>query len=109
MTADHRQYFEAGAKEVRGMYRHRIHRARGYAAHRGWARLLLDRRRGIIHHGGRTTHLPDRHQDAEQGGQAKCQYQYPERREFVWLQCWFGTNANAHFSVVRALCLYILT
>ena len=45
MTADHLQYFEAGAKEVRGMYLHRIHRARGHAACRGWARLLLDRRK----------------------------------------------------------------
>ena len=78
MTADHLQYFEAGAKEVRGMYLHRIHRAWGHAAHRGWARLLLDRRRDLIHHGGRTTHLPDRHQDAEQEGHANYQYQYPE-------------------------------
>jgi len=78
MTADHLQYFEAGAKEVRGMYLYRIHRAWGHAAHRGWARLLLDRRRDLIYHGGRTTHLPDRHQGAEQEGHADYQYQYPE-------------------------------
>ena len=77
MTADHLQYFEAGVKEVRGVYMHRIHRARGHAAHHGWARLLLDRRRDLIHHGGRTTHLPDRHQDTEQEGHANYQYQYP--------------------------------
>ena len=58
MTADHLQYYEAGAKEVRGMYLPRIHRAWGHAAYRGWARLLLDRCRDLIHHGGRTTSYP---------------------------------------------------
>jgi hypothetical protein len=33
------------------MYRQRIQKAWGHAAHRGWARLLLDRTRGLIIHG----------------------------------------------------------
>ena len=33
------------------MYRQRIQKAWGHAAHRGWVRLLLDRTRDLIIHG----------------------------------------------------------
>ena len=38
-------------KRTKGMYRQRIQKAWGHAAHRGWARLLLDRTRDLIIHG----------------------------------------------------------
>ena len=48
MTADHLQFFNASAKQTRGMFRERVLRDWGHAAHLGWARLLHDRRRDLI-------------------------------------------------------------
>ena len=48
MTADHLQFFNAPAKQTRGMFRERLLRDWGHAAHLGWARLLHDRRRDLI-------------------------------------------------------------
>ena len=45
MTEDHLQFFKGSAKEIRGMFRQRVLRDWGHAAHLGWARLLHDRRR----------------------------------------------------------------
>jgi len=47
----HVSYYNDGAKRTKGMYRQRIQKAWGHAAHRGWARLLLDRTRDLIIHG----------------------------------------------------------
>ena len=38
----------ASAKQTRGMFRERLLRDWGHAAHLGWARLLHDRRRDLI-------------------------------------------------------------
>ena len=48
MTADHLQFLKGSAKEIRGMFRQRVLRDWGHAAHLGWARLLHDRRRDLI-------------------------------------------------------------
>jgi hypothetical protein len=55
LAADHIQFFSTGAMEAKGMYKQRIRRAWGHAAHRGWARLLLDRRKDLIVHRPRAT------------------------------------------------------
>ena len=44
-------YYNGGSKRTKGVYRQRIHKDWGHAAHRGWARLLLDRTRDLIIHG----------------------------------------------------------
>ena len=48
MTEDHLQFLEGSAKEICGMFRQRVLRDWGHAAHLGWARLLHDRRRDLI-------------------------------------------------------------
>ena len=48
MTEDHLQFLKGSAKEIRGMFRQRVLRDWGHAAHLGWARLLHDRRRDLI-------------------------------------------------------------
>ena len=41
-------YYNDDAKRTKGVYRQRIQKAWGHAAHRGWARLLLNRTRDLI-------------------------------------------------------------
>ena len=41
-TADHLQFFKGSEKKFRGMFRQRLIRDWGHAAHFGWARLLHD-------------------------------------------------------------------
>ena len=48
MTEDHLQFLKGSVKEIRGMFRQRVLRDWGHAAHLGWARLLHDRRRDLI-------------------------------------------------------------
>ena len=48
MTEDHLQFLKGLAKEIRGMFRQRVLRDWGHAAHLKWARLLHDRRRDLI-------------------------------------------------------------
>jgi len=55
LAADHVQFYNASAKQSKGMFTQRIQKAWGYTAHRGWARLLLDRRRDLIVRGPTTT------------------------------------------------------
>ena len=51
LARTHVSYYNDGAKRTKGMYRQRIQKAWGHAAHRGWARLLLDLTRGLVIHG----------------------------------------------------------
>jgi len=44
-------YYNDDARRTRGMYRQRIQKAWGHAAHRGWALLLLNRARDLVIHG----------------------------------------------------------
>ena len=48
MTADHLQFLKGSAKEIRGMFRKRVLRDWGHAAHLGWALFLYDHRRDLI-------------------------------------------------------------
>ena len=74
MTADHLQFLKGSAKEIRGMFRQRVLRDWGHAAHLGWARLLHDRRRDLIER------HPPSHQHDEREFYAN--YFYQNREQF---------------------------
>ena len=74
MTEDHLQFLKGSAKEIRGMFRQRVLRDWGHAAHLGWARLLHDRRWDLIER------HPPSHQHDEREFYAN--YFYQNREQF---------------------------
>jgi hypothetical protein len=78
LAADHIRLYDESAKQAKGMFKQRIRKSLGHAAHRGWARLLLDRRRDLIIHGP-ASHRTDDEGAVENEELEHANYHNPDR------------------------------